>query len=70
MKSIYEKTIRGTVYIVENVVSENAKENIKKKIARLILNDESKASNDLTNQPFRANMVAPSEDCRKGGEYE
>ena len=36
---VITKTIGDTVYIIENVISENAKETAYEKVKRLILND-------------------------------
>ena len=36
-----EKVIGGTVYIIESVVSENAKETVEAKVKRLILSNSS-----------------------------
>ncbi len=39
MKSVIKKTIGDTTYIVENVLSERARETAYQKVKRLILND-------------------------------
>ena len=42
---IVEKTIGNTVYIIENVISENARETVYEKVKKLILNDAERNQN-------------------------
>ncbi len=42
---IVEKTIGNTVYIVENVISKNARETVYEKVKKLILNDAERNQN-------------------------
>ena len=55
-----EKVIGDTIYVVENVVSERARETVYDKIKRMILND-------VDHLPEPVTAVAPTRTARKAG---
>ena len=57
MKSVIKKTIGDTTYIVENVISEHARETAYQKVKRLILNDADSLIREMAREKDKDRLV-------------